>query len=466
MSNLKSGNDLLTAKSSLITLEGHQNYFPWWQQLSTHLKTSFGIIGKNIATGKKIELKHPHPGDKPSELAPRVNPQNQKVIKGTLKYERVPPPSPSSETPDALPFPLTYDPSDESDIFNHPLTPASQIKFDKDTAAWTSEVEKHNFELTNLKSLDEACFKYVVENITQACQALIETSKEYTALQECNEDHYFKTRDYLAIASAQFSTGNVLLMTDHVIQTINHRQKDPNNFALHLKFFENRWIQTKASMEDPANPGYASLARLKFAFLLNGIDRETPQNITAVNNYMVAHKNDMLPELLIKELVDQNINSLVGHNKPDPTSDQGSALIANPSSPSALAATANTTYGQKDPTRPHDHCPTCFTVTKNTEKKLPNNVTVKGPFYFYHSQEKCSRKKKIDAAKATKNAAAALLAAGPTSTTPPTLATGATALSDAAHLAIMQSHLQSYQQLCQQQQDALSMMSTSSLHGT
>ena len=399
------GNNLSTEETTTI-LSGNDNFFQWNIDIDEYLKTS-DRVGQHLYSGKDIVLKHQHPGKKPSELDPRVNPLTKEIITGSLKYPREPPP-PTSD--------INYTVSEE-DIFSHPLTPASQIRFDKDTVAWTILQEKHQAEVSLLRKDDDICYRHVLKSISLSDQATIELDAQFKTLDKRPDDYFHRTKDYIAIARSKYSTGNVLFVTDHVISVIKTLQSNSIDFATHLQSFNRHWIIAKNSIESKEHPGYASLEKLKFAFLINSIDRSTDPNKTGINNYMVAHKDSMLPESLTKELVDQNISNLFGNNKPDATSEQASALI---SLQEPASAPKHLEYGAKNPTSKKPHCSNCHALTKSDVKTIRGR-TYKGPFYFYHDTSTCNRTTSHNAAAANSNAKApkAMTVSPLTSAAPP-----------------------------------------------
>ena len=451
--NPKSG----TANSHVIILEGSESFRQWDQQTANKCETSYGAIGRNIADNSTnpIVLKHKHPGNKPSELEERINPFTGKHEKDTLKYTRADPP--------ALP-PAPDHSSDEASlsdndslldaaevaviaakerIFAMPLLPDSHKQFNADMNAYNSGLEKHDGEKANLRTLDDICYKDLLATISLPCQSTIKTNPKYETLRKRPEDYYYRSRDYIALVRNTFSTGSVRLITANIIKCMNTPQGDAKTLPEHLQEFQHLWAATAASLEDPKNPGFVPLSVLKFAFLNNSLDRTTPSNYQAINNYYQKFDDQMLPDVLISELLKTSVGFLA--DKPDPTSQQGCALLAAVAPKTTALKLA---YGAKDPTKRNQHCSNCLTLTKDTEKTV-NGVIYKGPFYFYHSLSKCNRSKN-DAA----NNAKAHLAVGP----PPVAAPAPPALPQDPAIS---AHIDAYfaRLYLQQNADALSTIS-------
>lgn len=429
-------------------LAGNANFQIWLQSLKKYVETRFGLIGQNLFSPLNIiTLDHPHPGgNEPNETDQRMNPITNVAVAGSLKYPRVPLPD-----------------GEESfrSIFDNPLQESAQLRLDKDIANYKSKIQHHKEETKSLRVLDDSCYAFIEEHLEPNLLDTIETHANWATFKTKSKDasYYMRSKDFLQMTTDVFSTGNMQLVVHNFIKTcIDPQGETP--FTAWLSKHNGDWHSSIKALESKEHPGHVSIEFLEFSFMSYNLS-DNPANKTAKNNYYIKHgENITSPRLLIAELVSTNV-SLADPNKTDTTSQQGSALIADSSQVSALLAAPTARppitlpYGAKDAKR-GDHCGNCYTLTKGKEKKI-NGVTYTGPFYFYHSLTKCKRSK--DAA--SNNTKAHLAAAGP----PPAPAPSAFT-SDAAHLAIMQSHLQSYQQLCQQQQDALSMMSTSSLHGT
>ena len=433
---------------SIPILNGNANFQIWWQSLKKHVDTRYGLIGQNLFSPHNIiTLDHPHPGgNEPNETDQRLNPVTNVAVAGSLKYPRVP--LPDGEEP-------------LRSIFDNPLQESAQLRLDKDIANYKSKIQHHKEETKSLRILDDACYAFIEEHMEPNLLDTIETHANWATFKTKSKDanYYMRSKDFLKMTTDVFSTGNMQLVVHNFIKScIDPQGEQP--FTAWLSMHNGNWQSSIKALESKEHPGHVSIEFLEFSFMSYNLS-DNPANKTAKNNYYIKHgENITSPRLLIAELVSTNV-SLADPNKTDTTSQQGSALIADSSQASALLAAPTARpprsalpYGAKD-AKKGDHCGNCYTLTKGAVKNI-NGVTYTGPFHFYHSPTKCRRGSKDAAPNNTK---AHLAAAGP----PPA---PAHLTSDAANLAIMQSHLQSYQQLCQQQQDALSMMSTSSLHGT
>jgi hypothetical protein len=358
------------AAPAIIILTGNDNFNPWYQQLQTKCKTGFGQIGLSLL-GSSITMKHMHPGDPPSELDLRKNPATKVAIPGSLRYDREP---------------LKEGEKKEGDIFNNPLTPAAQAKYDSDTKNYDIKLEKNASESSDLRKHDDLLYEYILASISPPCQATIETHAGFPALLGCPSDYYYRGKDYLAMTTDLFSTGSALLQTANILRVMNTKQDGP--FAEFLQIFEQSYALMALSLSDKDKPGFVSLSTLKFLLLTNGLDKSDAQNKLALNNYHTAHPSEMNSAKLIEALVIANIGNL---SALDTTSVQGSALIA-------AAPKKEYPYGEKDPSRSDPHCTHCHDTTKNVTK-LVGGVKRKGPFFFYHALDRCHAKKKHDAAK-------------------------------------------------------------------
>ena len=365
MSKLSSSNN---AAPAIICLTGSDNFNIWHQQLFNKCKTGFGRIGLNII-GSSITTKHVHPGDPPSELDLRLNPVSKVPIAGSLRYNREP-----------------LKEGESQDIFNNPLTPAAQAKYDSDTKSYDIKLEKNASESSELRRQDDLLYEYMLASISLPCQATIETHADFLALLGCPSDYYYRGKDYLAMTTDLFSTGSARLQTANILRVMNTTQDGP--FAEYLQHFEQSFGLMALSLSDKGNPGFVSLSTLKFLLLTNGLDKSDAQNKLALNNYHIAYPSEMNAAKLIEALITANIGNL---SAPDTTSVQGSALIA-------AAPKKEHPYGEKDPSRSDPHCTHCHNATKNVIKFV-GGVKRKGPFFFYHALDHCHAKKKHDAAK-------------------------------------------------------------------
>jgi hypothetical protein len=359
-----------------VFLSGAPNFNAFRKFIHTHAKTNGGRIGQNlidIDPKATIILRKPKPGQKPSAFDLRQNPHTQKAaVPNAPEYPRD---APILLDKNGKPDTNTTRPPTMEEIYNSPMTEKAFIAYKQDLKAYNDDLKAHNDEREGLRAHDDSVYTFMLLHVTPPAQALIATLDAYKSLDD-DPLYFYRSRDYLALATHQFATGDSFLATNNLITMLNTFQ-GTQPFATHVDTLESNWPQVSGSLEDEKMPGYVRLDSIKFMILLQTINRNSPANKQAVNTYFTNRPStkDIDSSALITELVKQNQGSLAQFSTPDPASEQDSALLST------------TTYGAK--IAGQEHCKNCFAATKNATKSF-GGTTYTGPFYFYH--EKCKRK--------------------------------------------------------------------------
>ena len=402
MANLTSGSTPSISADGPVQLSGPANVQLWLDSIKDFANTAGGKTGQNLFNPEDLILHYPPPGKEPEETQLRTNPITGAEIPGQLQYTRNPIPIP----PDGA--------TDYGSIWDQPLTESSRYQLSKDTSNYITRSEKFREQTNTLRATDDKILARIQSSIPTHLRSTVATHTDFETFSTRDTDYYYRSKDYIKMVTAIFSTGSVKLQTANLLRALNSPQGSlpfPEFLASHNR----NWPLTKASIESKVHKGYVDLDTLEYMLLTNNINKTTIANSTALNNYYLQNSLAMLPKVLIQELVIQNVQH--PDSDPDTTSNQGSALAASAlAAAAALAATPGPHWGAKDPSR-NDHCTSCYTLTKKSQKTVQGTLR-SGPFYYYnHTAATCKRK-----ATAT---AKALLTAGGSPAAPAATATSA-----------------------------------------
>ena len=375
---MKLASSTTETKTSPTILNGPQTFQKWNSELKQKSKSQSGLVGYHLYRLTNPTMTNQNPGDPPAETDERRNPKTNKIIAGSLVYPR-------------MDLDLdNYTANTADDIFDSPLTLAAQVKFDNDTKMHRANKKDYEMEARTLRDLDDSLFASMISTIDEATQAVIEMHPDYIALENRPSTYSSRSKDYLRMVTEQLSTGNMRLTSQNLLNIMNSPQGE-KAFAAFLSHFESEW-SSLTGLEDPEHPGSIKIDHLKFMLLLHNLNRNTPANKQALNNFFSTNPSELSTAMLITALLTQNIGELAEVTS-DAASEQGSALIVSPSGKKKFVA------GAKNASR-SDHCKYCL---KTSGDKF---------LYFYHPITECNRKKK-DEAKATA-AATAMVATAPT----------------------------------------------------
>lgn len=395
MANLTSSSTPSTSADGPVQLSGPENVQLWLDSIKNFANTAGGKTGQNLFSPEGIILDYLPPGKEPKETDLITNPMTGAEVPGQLQYTRNPIPT------------STDGATDYASIWDQSMTDFARGQFSKDTANYIARSEKFRTQTNILRATDDKILARIQSSIPIHLRSTVATHTDFETFSTRDTDYYYRSKDYIKMVTAIFSTGSVKLQTANLLRALNSPQ-GLQPFPQFLASHNLNWPLTKSSIESPDHKGYVSLDTLEYMLLTNNINKTSIANSTALNNYYLQNSLAMLPKALIQELVTQNIQ----HPDPDSdtTSHQGSALAATATA-LAAAPTAKK-YGAKKHGR-EDHCTSCHSLTKGTTVVREDGITYKGPFFIYgHSATNCHRRKHAE------DKAKALLAAAPAATAP------------------------------------------------